>query len=125
MILNGVAASKQSMGLTEQADYVRSKMPVRAQAKPDFMVPAETLQKYTGEYEFNAALIKVELKDNKTLTLTFPGQPEMELVPLSLTKFQVKLMEDYIITFITDSNNEVTSLSLLSGGEEIKAAKKK
>jgi len=125
MILNGIAASKQSMGLNEQADYVRSKMPVKAQPAADFMVPVEILQKYTGEYEFNAALIKVALKDNKTLTLTFPGQPEMELVPLSLTKFNIKFMEDDIITFMTDSNNEVVSLLLTSEGEEIKAPKKK
>jgi aminopeptidase N len=125
MVLNDIAAAKQSMGLTDQADYVRSKIPVKAQPKADFIVPAEILQKYTGEYEFNAALIKVELNDNKTLTLTFPGQPEMELVPLSLTKFQVKLMDDYIITFFTDSNNDVTSLSFTSEGEEVKATKKK
>jgi hypothetical protein len=49
----------------------------------------------------------------------------MELIPLSQTKFQVKLMEDYIIDFITDSNNEVISLSLISEGEEVKATKKK
>jgi hypothetical protein len=46
-------------------------------------------------------------------------------MPLSQTKFQVRFMEDYIIDFTTDSNNEVTSLSLTSNGEEIKASKKK
>jgi len=125
MVLNGIITAKESSGLTEQADYVRSKMPARAKPEKDFLVPAEILQKYTGEYEFNNALIRVALKDNKTLTLTFPGQPEMELMPLSQTKFQVRFMEDYIIDFTTDSNNEVTSLLLTSNGEEIKASKKK
>jgi aminopeptidase N len=125
MVLNGIVAAKESTGLTEQADYVRSKMPARPKPKTDLVVPAEILQKYTGEYEFNAALIKVALKDNKTLTLTFPGQSEMELIPLSQTKFQVRFMEDYIIDFITDNNNEVTSLTFTSNGEEIKATRKK
>jgi hypothetical protein len=95
------------------------------QAEPAIILPAETLQKYIGDYEFKAAVIKVTLKDNKTLTLAFPGQPDMELIPLSESKFQVKFMEDYILTFITDSNNDVTSLSLKSEGEEISATKKK
>jgi hypothetical protein len=29
MILSGIAASKQSAGLTEQAEYVKSKIPVK------------------------------------------------------------------------------------------------
>ena len=125
MILNGIAGAKQSMGSIEQADYVKSKIPVKANPKTEYVVPAEILQKYTGDYEFNSELIKVALKDNNTLTLGFPGQPEMELMPLSQTKFQVRFMEDYIIDFITDNNNEVTSLTLTSQGEEMKATKKK
>jgi len=32
MILNGIASSKQAAGLTEQADYVKSKIPVKPKA---------------------------------------------------------------------------------------------
>jgi aminopeptidase N len=44
MILNGIAASKNSKGLTEQADYVKSKLPVKA--KP--VVPASADEKAPG-----------------------------------------------------------------------------
>jgi hypothetical protein len=35
MILNSIASSKQSAGLTEQADYVKSKIPVKPAAAVD------------------------------------------------------------------------------------------
>jgi hypothetical protein len=69
-------------------------------------------------------MISVILKDDKTLTLVFPGQTEMELTPVSSTKFSVKFMEGFTVEFITNDKNEVTSLSLTSPDEEIKATRK-
>jgi aminopeptidase N len=53
MILSGIASAKQSKGLTDQADYVRSKLPAKPKTNETASVPAESLQKYTGEYEMN------------------------------------------------------------------------
>ena len=59
MILNGIATSKQSKGMTEQADYVRSKLPGKPKPPVIAEVPPETLQKYTGEYDLNGNAVKV------------------------------------------------------------------
>jgi aminopeptidase N len=45
MILNSIAASKQSKGMTEQADYVKSRLPVKPKAPEDSGLPGETKQK--------------------------------------------------------------------------------
>jgi aminopeptidase N len=125
MILNGIAMSKQSKGMTEQADYVRSKLPGKATPPVVAEVPAESLQKYVGEYELEEIQIKVTLKDNKTLSLVVPEQPDMELIPVSKGKFSVKYMEGYSVEFTSNDKGEVTELVLSTPGGEEKATRKK
>jgi aminopeptidase N len=125
MILNGIASSKQSKGMTEQADYVKSKLPGKQKAPATASVPAETLQKYTGEYDYIGSLVQVTLKDGKALYLNINGQPEMELSPLSKGKFAVKFMEGYSIEFTSNDNSEVTGFVLTTPAGEAKGTKKK
>lgn len=125
MILNGIAASKQSKGMTEQADYVKSKLPVKTKAPADVVVQVGSLQKYTGEYDFDGTIVKVNLKDDKTLMLVIPEQPEMELVPVSKGKFSIKFMESYSVEFIANDKGDITELIFKSPDEEVKAPKKK
>ena len=121
MILNGIASSKQSKGMTKQADYVKSKLPVKAKVPESVAVPVESLQKYTGEYDFEGKLIKVSLKDNKTLFLSIPEQPEMELVPVSKGKFTIKNLEGYSVEFTGNDKGDVTELLFNSPDEKVKA----
>ena len=111
--------------MTEQADYVKSKLPgkEKAPASPD--VPVENLQKYTGDYDYNGNTVKVVLKDNKTLNMLFTGQPDMELAPVSKAKFAVKYMEGYSVVFTCNDKDEVTELVFSAPGGEVKAPKKK
>ncbi len=125
MILNGIATSKQSAGLTEQAEYVKSKIPVTANSLPVFKVPRETLQKYTGEYDFEGTVAKVIVKDDNTLYLLIADQPEMELVPVSKGKFGLKLMDGYSIEFTVNTNGDVTEMLFASPEEQVKATRKK
>jgi aminopeptidase N len=125
MILNSIASSKQSKGMTEQADYVKSKLPGNQKTSESATVPSETLKKYTGEYDFSGTVYQVVLKDNKSLFLTVSGQPEMELSVLSGAKFGIKFMEGYSIEFTSGEKGEVTGFILSSPGGEIKATKKK
>jgi aminopeptidase N len=125
MILNGIAASKESKGMTEQADYVKSKLPGKAKAKVTVEVPSESLQKYTGSYDYDGTTVQVTLKDDKTLFLNIPEQPEMELTPVSKAKFGIKYMESYSIEFTVTDKDEVTEFVFKSPGGEIKAPKKK
>jgi aminopeptidase N len=125
MILNGIASSKQSKGMTEQADYVKSKLPGNKKAPESAAVTSETFKKYTGEYDFSGTVYQVVLKDNKSLFLTVPGQPEIELAVVSGAKFGIKYMEGYSIEFTSSDKGEVTGFTLTSPGGEMKATKKK
>jgi hypothetical protein len=125
MILNGIASSKQSKGQTEQADYVKSKLPGNKKAPESAAVPSETLKKYTGEYDFSGTLYQVIIKDNKSLFLNVPGQPEMELSFVSGAKFGIKYMEGYSVEFTSNDKGEVTGFTMTSPGGEMKATKKK
>jgi aminopeptidase N len=124
MILNGIASSKQTDGKVEQAAYVRSKLP---QSKSDINneLPAESLQKYTGEYELNGETIKIELKDNKTLVIVSKNSPEMELSPVSKDKFTIKYMDGLSVEFTLNEKQEVTEIKLISPGGQMIAPKKK
>jgi aminopeptidase N len=124
MVLYGIATAKEKAGLTVQAAYVKSKISGKAKEAEGPVLSEETLRRYTGEYDYEGETIRVTLKDNKILNLAFPGQPEMELAPISSTKFSVKFMQGYTVEFQTNDNNEVTSLSFTSADEEIKATRK-
>lgn len=125
IILNGIATARQSMGMTEDAEYVKSKIAVKANGPEAVSVPSELLQKYAGEYDLNGAIFKVIVKDNKTLFMVFPGQPEMELIAVSKTLFSVKFMEENKVEFVTNEKGEVTEMVLKSEGEDLKAPRKK
>jgi aminopeptidase N len=125
MILNDIVITRQSMGLTEDAEYVRTKIVVKSPVSEVISVPPDLLSKYAGEYDLNGNIFKVTVKDNKTLFIVFPGQSEMELTPVSKTVFAVKFMEENKIEFVTNDKGEITGLLLKSEGEEIKATRKK
>jgi len=125
MILNGIAMSKQSKGMTEQADYVKSKLPGRTKTSENEEVSAADLQKYAGEYDFDEETVNVTLKNDKTLFLIIPEQPEMEMTPVSKSKFAIKYMEGYTIEFNVNDKGEVTGFVLSSPGGEEKAMRKK
>ena len=124
MVLNNIATAKEKAGLTGQAAYVKSKIAGKSKDPEGPVLSAETLMRFAGEYDYEGETIKVTLKDNKTLSLAFPGQPEMELAPLTSTKFSVKFMEGFTVEFITNDKDEVISLSLTSADEEVKATRK-
>jgi hypothetical protein len=45
-----------------------------------------------------AAIVKVYIKDNKTLFVLVPGQPDYELVPVEKDKFSLKIINGYFCT---------------------------
>ncbi len=126
MILNGIASAKQSAGLTAQADYVKAKMAPKSDSVTQaFVVPVDVLQKYAGDYTYNNSVYKVSLKNEKTLFLTFPDQPDMELLATSKTGFIIKLMDDYKIEFNLNDKGEVTSMTISVSGQEVKMERKR
>jgi hypothetical protein len=68
------------------------------------------LQPLAGEYVLGGVTAKVELKDEKTLTLTVPGQPTYELVPSRGLSFDLKGLTGFSVEFRKDAGGAVTEV---------------
>ncbi|MFC7392927.1 serine hydrolase [Scopulibacillus cellulosilyticus] len=62
-------------------------------------------KKYIGEYDLAGQSALVELRGGKALTVTVPGQPMFELVPISHDEFEIKGLSGYGIQFVLDGNS--------------------
>ncbi len=121
MILGRIINMKQAAGLTDQADYVKSKIP-SAKSKSASFNPMVNLAKYTGEYDIQGTAVKIVLRDNK-LFLVIEGQPDMELAPESRDKFSIRYMDGYSVQFTTGDNGEVTEFLFATPNGKVTAKK--
>jgi aminopeptidase N len=124
MILNGIMHSKQSAGLTAQADYVTSKIPARVKPVVTVNLSADYLQKLSGDYDYSGTDLKVIVKNGTSLNLEFPGESEIELNAVSKIRFALQFMEGYYIDFTFDDKGVVTGLTFVTPDGEVKATKK-
>ena len=72
------------------------------------MTERSFLEKFVGEFELSGVTMKVTLKNDKTLALSVPGQPEYELVPYRGTEFNLKGMQGFSVEFRSDAAGAVT-----------------
>ena len=124
-VLKEIATLKQSLGMTEQAEYVNSKIPAKPKDQTAFEVATEILQRYPGEYDNNLETFKVSLKDDKTLKLISANGSEMELTALSKDKFSVNDMKDYSVEFTCNEKKEVNKMLFMFSGGQVKELKRK
>jgi hypothetical protein len=96
----------------------------KSQEKNAFIVSPEELAKYAGDYELNSTPLKIVLTDGKTLTMKFQGGQDMELVPVSAGKFNIKFMDGYTVQF-NSAQNDITSFDYTMPGGSYKATRKK
>jgi len=66
------------------------------------MMQKTFLQPLTGDYQRGPMLAAVSLKGDSALTLTLPGQPVYNLVPVHGTKFNIKELNGYSVEFKGD-----------------------
>ncbi len=83
---------------------VFTRLPEKAMLEKGF------LQSFVGEYTFGAVTGKVELKDEKTLTLTVPGQPTYELAPTRGLSFDLKGLSGFSVEFKKDESGKVVEM---------------
>jgi CubicO group peptidase (beta-lactamase class C family) len=88
-------------------------------------VSKDSLQKYVGEYLLSGLTIKVYIKNEKTLYLFVPGQPEYELALVDKNKFVIKVLSGYFAQFTVNDKNEVTELLAIQPNGTFKAIRKK
>jgi len=88
-------------------------------------ISIDSLQKYVGDYELSSIILKVSIKNNKTLTLFVPGQPEYELVPVDKNKFSIKSLTGFTVQFNANDKNEITEMLSIQPNGTFKAKRKK
>ena len=93
-------------------------------AKPK-AIKADELKKYVGDYELSGATVKVYIKDEKTLYVLVPGQPDYELVPVDKNKFAIKIAAGFYLQFEVNDKEETQSLTFVQPNGNFKATKKK
>jgi hypothetical protein len=69
--------------------------------------------------------LKVFIKDDKTLILSVPGQPEYELIPVDKNKFSIKSLSGFTVQFNANDKNEITELLSIQPNGTFKATRKK
>ncbi|MCX8160322.1 MAG: hypothetical protein N3G18_05255, partial [Candidatus Saccharicenans sp.] len=70
---------------------------------------------FVGKYSLLEQVLSVDLKVN-TLTMTIPGQPVYELIPVPGDEFVLKGISIARIRFIVDQKGEVTFMVISQPG---------
>ena len=88
-------------------------------------ISKEELQKYVGDYDLRgAAIVKVYIKDDKTLFVLVPGQPDYELFAVEKDKFAIKAISGYFVQFEMNDKGETNGLMFIQPNGNFKATKK-
>jgi len=82
------------------------------------------LEKYTGEYDFGGAIIKIYITGEKTLNAFIEGQPEYELIPVKEHVFALKGLDGFRIIFNVNEKGETIELVSEQPNGSFKATRK-
>ena len=86
-------------------------------------ISQETLEAYTGKYDYGAAVLTVTREGNR-LFAQLSGQPRFEIFAKSSSEFFWKVV-DARVQFVRDEKGEVTKAIHQQGGQTIQAPKMK
>lgn len=87
-------------------------------------VDKETLETYIGEYELAGTVISVYIKNENTLFLSVPGQPEYELLATGKHKFSFKIIDGFKVEFVESDDKSVNEIIMIQPHGTFKAARK-
>jgi hypothetical protein len=85
-------------------------------------VDSDIYDAYVGSYEFEPDNVLNVTKEDNRLFIAPPGQPEVEIFPVSETQFHVKAF-DAEIMFVKNESGKVTKLIFHVGGNDMFAKK--
>jgi hypothetical protein len=127
-------AIKGQFTINLKGDIQSLKLPFEASVKDiEFVkevqaieVSNKELQVFTGDYLLpGPTVVKVYIRNEKTLMVLVPGQPDYELVPVKENLFNFKIISGYSVRFDKDEKGEVTALSFIQPNGTFKANRKK
>lgn len=113
--LNPFSNAKVTFLYNKQGDIDRITVPLEpnvddivfTRVGDDSMRGREFLEPLTGEYELAGATVNISLRGDDTLTLTVPGQPTYELVPVRNTSFSIKGLSGFTVEFKKNASGVV------------------
>ena len=82
------------------------------------------LEQFVGVYEFLEMQFVVFLKDERTLSLTVPGQPDYELTPYKGNEFLAKGRSGMSVKFQRNASGTVTGIAATMPDGVFRALKK-
>lgn len=88
-------------------------------------ITKDSLQSYIGAYEISGVAIKIYTKGGATLYMFVQGQPEYELVPIAMDKFNLNNLTGFSVQFNRNEKGEVIELLSIQPNGTFKATKKK
>lgn len=122
VVLTNSVSSVDAIGLKLLDTPINLELPIVRDFPDTVEVSVEVLESYVGVYEITPEFaITISRKENK-IFLQATGQPEFEIFPSTENEFFLKVVEASI-TFNKNEKNEVISLTLHQGGQNIPASK--
>ena len=119
---SSIANYKKSLELNpgnENAKNMLKKMGVDiSEMETEVEVPEKLLGKYVGKYELSPAFSLTITKEGKQLKAQATNQPQFDIFPQSPNKFYYKVVTAQI-QFNSNEENEIESLTLFQGGQEM------
>jgi len=105
---------------TSVKDIVFTRLPDKQLTERSF------IEAFTGPYELpgSPTPLMISLRGDHTLVVSFPGAPDLELLPRRGTAFDVKDQSGVTIEFKRDASGKVTEAALDDNGTAIVLKKK-
>lgn len=98
--------------------------PIKFKRTPNTIdVDANTLQQYVGFYDLMGQEVKTYIKDENVLYVFLTGQPEYELIPTALHKFNLKIADGYKVEF-REEDGKIVELKFVQPNGVFKATRK-
>lgn len=116
LVFDGSESLKGEFSVSEDGTIGSLKMPFEDGVKEIVFnkqvttpVIKEDLKKYTGDYDFNGAVVKIYLTEANVLKAIVPGQPEYELLYVKQDEFSLKGVKGISLKFDRDENGNIPS----------------
>jgi CubicO group peptidase (beta-lactamase class C family) len=87
-------------------------------------VNPDLLQIYVGDFDLGGMAVRFYIKDDKTLYLFVPGQPEYELLATDKHKFALKILDGYKIEFLEGEGGKMDEVLFMQPNGTFKAKRK-
>jgi len=116
---SGVDGKVESITLHQNGQHQVAKRTEKVPKKPvtEIELPVETLESYIGKYEFAKNVYMEITREENRLFIQLTGQQKFQAYASAQNKFFLKVIEASI-TFNSNSNSKIESLTLHQGGRD-------